>query len=164
MNTISQFLSFQTLAIAVGILLGIVVLIKSAKSLQAQKMDSQPGSAIKARKVLAASRQPMYQRLCEAFPDHIILTEVALSALLETRLQTTRSKFEREVAGFVVCTRTFDVIGIVELDDSADHRGSAQDAARDRMLAEAGYEVLRYNALPTAQSVRDRLVPAMTAG
>ena len=163
MSTISQFLSVQNLAIAIGSLLGIAVLIKSAKSLRAQKLDSQPGSAIKARKVLAASRQAMYARLTEAFPEHIVLAEVAFSALLETRLETTRSRFEGEAADFVICSRTFDVIGIVELDEPAHHGRRPQDAARNRMLAEAGYEVLRYKEIPAAQSIRERLVPKRTA-
>lgn len=160
---ITDLLSFQTLAIVIGIILALIVLVKAAKSLEAQKKSTEPDSAIKARKVLTANERAMYFRLTEAFPDYLILTQVAFSALLETRLQTTRNKFDCRIAGFVVCTKAFDVIGIVELDD-ANHRGREKgDAARDLLLAEAGYEVFRYQDIPGAQSIRDGLIPPAVA-
>jgi very-short-patch-repair endonuclease len=160
---ITDLLNLQTLAILGAVVLGTIVLIKAAKSLQAQKNSSAPDSAIKARRVLTAQQQPMYFRLREAFPDHIILTQVAFSALLETWQQTTRDKFDGRVAGFVVCTKEFEVVGVIELDDLGRQGREAEDASRDLLLAQAGYEVLRYKEIPSAQSIRDGLIPAGVA-
>ncbi len=160
MSTLTAVLSSHTLAIVLGLFLGAAVLFKAAKSLQAQKIGSEPGSPIKAHKILSASESPMYMRLTEAFPEHIVLAKVAFSALLETQLQATREKFAREVADFVICTKRFDVIGIIELDGAVDHGRTPQDNARHRLLAEAGYEVLRYREIPAAQNIRDQLIPA----
>lgn len=156
---LADLLPLQTLSIVIGIGLGIALLIKAAKSLVAQKKSGEPGSAIKPRKVVSASAQPMYARLLEAFPDHIVLAQVAFSALLDTRLQTTRDQFERKVADFVICTKGFDVIGIIELDDAGQGENAQSDAAGDRLLAQAGYEVCRYNTIPDAQSLRAGLIP-----
>ena len=156
---LADLFSLQTLSIVIGIGLGVTLLIKAAKSLEAQKRSSEPGSAIKARKVLGASAQQMYLRLLEAFPDHIVLAQVAFSALLDTRLQTTRDQFDRKVADFVICTKAFEVIGIIELDDAGRRDRAPESAAGDRLLAQAGYEVCRYQTIPDAQSLRAGLIP-----
>lgn len=85
-----------------------------------------------------------------ALPDHEIFAQVAMGALLKpigTRDRSdyyaTRGRFAQKIVDFVVCDRaTLNPIAIVELDDRT-HRPD-KDAARDEMLIEAGYRVLRW--------------------
>ncbi len=52
-----------------------------------------------------------------------------------------------------MCDRAFQVLAVVELDDSS-HKGRAdRDAKRDAMLTEAGYRVLRYARIPDIDRV-----------
>lgn len=115
-------------------------------------------SPIQAKAVLTPNEQPMYFRLVEATPDCIVLAQVAFSALITTKSQTTRNTFDRKVCDFVICTKAFNVLAIVELDD-ASHRGrEKEDAARDSLLTEAGYKVLRYKKTPDVETIRADLI------
>jgi len=97
---------------------------------------------------LTINEQHMFFRLAEAFPDEIILAQVAFSALLNCKNVGTRNRFDRKRADFVICTKAFSVIAVVELDDSS-HRGrEKRDAERDKLLTNAGYKVLRYRQVP----------------
>lgn len=103
------------------------------------------------RKTLVTEReQGMYNRLAVTFPNHVVLAQVAFSALVATKGNPTRATFDRKVADFVLCNKAFDVIAVIELDDST-HRGKEErDAARDAMLRDAGYTALRYANTPDA--------------
>lgn len=106
------------------------------------------GEAIKRKRPLTDNEQPMYFRLIQALPEHVVLAQVAFSALLTAKQRPTRNRFDRKVADFVVCTKSFDVVAVIELDDSS-HRGrEKQDEARDAILRSAGYTVLRYKKVP----------------
>ena len=84
-----------------------------------------------------------------------------VSYVLTARAYATRNTFDRKVADFVVCDKSFQVLAVIELDD-ASHKGKAdKDAARDAMLANAGYRVLRYPNVPDIDRVRgDFVLPA----
>ena len=103
----------------------------------------------------------MYTRLVQALPHLIVMPQVAFSAFLTAKTMATRNTFDRKVADFVVCDPSFTVQAVIELDDSS-HRGKeAQDASRDKMLADAGYRVLRYARIPDMDRVQaDMGVPA----
>lgn len=101
-------------------------------------------SEVQQKKLLTDREQPMYFRLRQAFPDDVVLSQVAFSALLTAKDQPTRSTFNRKVADFVVATKAFEVLAVIELDDSS-HRGrEVQDSKRDQLLERAGYRVLRF--------------------
>ncbi|MFX5521836.1 hypothetical protein ABTD78_21465, partial [Acinetobacter baumannii] len=57
---------------------------------------------IRPRKLLTEREKPMFFRLRQAFPDDVVLSQVAFSALLTAKDQPTRSTFNRKVADFVV--------------------------------------------------------------
>lgn len=105
-------------------------------------------SPIKPKALLTKREQPMYLRLQEALPNHIILCQVSFSAFLTTRALSTRAKFSQKVADFVVCNEAFEIIAIIELDDSSHKYKKHADAMRDTMLKKAGYKVLRYKFIP----------------
>lgn len=103
---------------------------------------------------LTEREQAMHNRLTQALPDLVVLAQVSFSALLTARAYAVRNTFDRKVADFVVCNKAFQVLAIVELDDSS-HKGRAeQDAARDALLTDAGYRVLRYPHVPDTDRVK----------
>lgn len=90
----------------------------------------------------------MYWRLTKTFPEHVVLAQVAFSALITSKDRPTRETFNRKVVDFVLCDRAFTVIAAIELDD-ASHRGREDtDARRDAILNSAGIQVLRFKNVP----------------
>lgn len=109
---------------------------------------------INAKRVLTMNEQPTFNRLREALPGYIVLAQVAFSALITTKGQATRNRFNRKVADFVVLDKAYNVVAIIELDDSS-HKGKEdKDANRDKMLEEAGYKVIRYKRTPDLDKVK----------
>lgn len=104
--------------------------------------------ALSAKTPLTEREQAMYFRLRETLPQHVVLAQVAFSALLTTKDRPTRATFDRKVADFVLCDKAFSVLCVIELDDST-HRGREKhDASRDAMLTKAGIAVLRFKNVP----------------
>jgi very-short-patch-repair endonuclease len=149
-------MSFPFVALLV---LALVVVVALAMA----KRGGTGNSEIKRKAVLTANEQPMYFRLTEALPEHVVLAQVSFSALLKTRLQKTRNTFDRKTADFVICDKAFNVLAVVELDDSS-HKGREQaDAARDRLLSNAGLKVIRYKRVPNIETVRKDIAATTAA-
>jgi very-short-patch-repair endonuclease len=89
-----------------------------------------------------------------ALPDCVVLAQVALSSLITTTSQSTRNRFDRKVADFVICTRELTVITVIELDDKSHDNKRDQDADRDLMLQKVGYTTTRYKSIPTENTIR----------
>jgi len=100
----------------------------------------------------------MYFRLVQAFPDHVVLAQVAFSALLATRDRPTRATFDRKVADFVLCNKGFVVSAVLELDDASHKSRRAQDAAREALLRKVGYRVLRFKNVPELRELQAALL------
>ena len=113
------------------------------------------------RAVVGKGAQPMYFRLTEAFPDLIVLSEVAFSALLWAKSTGTRNTYNRWRADFVLVDKAFRVVAVVELDDSTHQSQDAKvrDTARDVMLESAGYKVVRYRQVPDAVRLQRDIQP-----
>ena len=128
---------------------------KAKKGAVAAKSSESP----RRRQLLSEREQAMHNRLSQALPDLVVLAQVSFSALLTARAYATRNTFDRKTADFVVCDKAFQVLAVIELDD-ASHKGKAdKDAARDAMLAGAGYRVLRYPNIPDIERVRSDFRP-----
>ena len=109
------------------------------------------------KRPLTHREQAMYFRLVQTFPDHVVLAQVAFSAILTTKDRPTRATFDRKVCDFVLCSKAFDVLAVIELDD-ASHKGrQAADAKRDGLLVNAGYRVVRFPQVPDAADLRKSL-------
>ena len=118
---------------------------------------------LKAKQPLSLNEQPMYFRLVETLPDHVVLAQVSFQAFLDTdpKAQATRNTFDRKYADFVICTKAFDVVAIIELDDSSHQGRRYKDEARDEMLISVGYKVLRYKTVPDKDKLLyDLRIPA----
>jgi very-short-patch-repair endonuclease len=118
---------------------------------------------IRARKLLTDREQAMFHRLQQAFPEHIVLTQIAFSALLTAKDLPTRAIFNRKVTDFVLANKAFEVVAVIELDD-ASHRGREDhDNRRDNLLERAGYRVMRFKNVPDVEAVRLALRPPVSA-
>ncbi|WP_202732806.1 DUF2726 domain-containing protein [Acinetobacter pittii] len=103
---------------------------------------------IKGKRIITMNEQPTFMKLKEALPEHIILAQVAFSAFMTAQGYATRNLFNRKVADFVVLDKAFNIVAIVELDDSS-HKGKEDfDAERDALIQEAGFKVIRYKRTP----------------
>jgi very-short-patch-repair endonuclease len=107
-----------------------------------------------AKRPLTDREQSMFFRLQQAFPDHAVLAQVSFGALLDAKTIAARNTFDRKMADFVICTKAFAVVAIVELDD-ASHKGrQAADAARERLLTDVGYRVIRFKNVPNIDEAK----------
>lgn len=132
-----------------AILIAAVVIAELAK-----KQVSGSAEKPKRRWPMTKNEAAMYHRLVQALPDKVIFAQVSFGALLTARGRAARNRFDRKIADFVVCDKALQVLAIIELDDSS-HRGrEAHDAARDKLLQDAGYRVIRYQRVPNAEKVR----------
>lgn len=118
---------------------------------------------IRARKLLTDREQAMFHRLQQAFPESIVLAQIAFSALITAKDLPTRATFNRKVADFVLTNKAFEVLAVIELDD-ASHRGREDhDNQRDSLLERAGYRVMRFKNVPDVEAVRLALRPPVVA-
>lgn len=110
---------------------------------------------------LTEREQSMYLRLCKTFSEHVVLSQVGFSALLMSKQQATRNGYNRKVADFVLCTKSFDVLAVIELDDSSHKGKESADTDRDAWLTKVGHRVVRYPQIPdTAQLLADFPTPS----
>lgn len=141
------------------LLLGLVL---TAALLLSQLKTRISRKRVRARQPLTKHEQAMYFRLRATFPEHVVLAQVAFSALLTARGYSSRNRFSQKTADFVLCTRAFDVLAVIELDDSTHRRKRTSDAARDALLGEAGYAVLRFTRIPDASDLLAALATMRT--
>ncbi len=104
--------------------------------------------------ILTKREQPMFFRLKESLPDHVVLTQVSFNALIGANSQADRNTFNRKMADFVVCNKAFEVLAVIELDDSTHNGQEERDNKRDELLKKAGYNVLRYKQVPNIDEVK----------
>lgn len=117
-----------------------------------KKLRKSPGLYQK-RKILTANETEFYNRMVGALPDYVVHTQIAMSALIEPRVDRTingsdymrlRSKISQKYVDFVVCKPgKLEVVAIVELDDIT--HDLEKDALRDEMLEGAFYNVVRWH-------------------
>ncbi len=147
-------------------LIFIAIVIGAGLLLVAGKSRKRGGSSTfhtKARPVLTKNEQGLYWRLREAFPDQIVLAQVAFSALI-TSDRSHRNRYSQKVADFVLCDKAFSVRVVIELDDSSHAGRGGEDAARDAMLKRAGYAVLRVPRTPDIDAVKAAVAEATRGG
>lgn len=143
-------------SLLIVIALGFLVLLVIARLLPRR---GGPKEVPRATSPLTRHEQAMYFRLQGALPDLIVLSQVSFGALLSARSPAVRNTFIRKRADFVVCEKSFNVLGIVELDDSSHDGNEARDATRDAQLKAAGYRVLRYRGIPDIDRVQADFAP-----
>ena len=136
-------------------LIGLVATLALATILLQQYF--RPKQRFYAKRVITAFESKMFYRLKQAFPEYHVLAQVAFSALITHPHLKVRAKFNRKVTDFVLLNEKLEVIAIIELDDPSHIGKEAEDAQRDAMLHAAGYEVYRFNDIPSLQCLRKRI-------
>jgi len=96
----------------------------------------------------------MYFALTAALPECTVLAQVSFQALLDTPDLSSRNRFNRKTADFVVCSKQLTPVAVIELDDASHNKKKAQDADRDAMLKNVGYQTLRYKRIPTTEQIK----------
>ena len=81
-------------------------------------------------------------------PEYLVFTQVSFGALLTAKEGASRMTFAQKRADFVLTDKAFNVLAMVELDDSSHKGNEEKDKARDEMLKAAGYKVLRFASIP----------------
>lgn len=138
-------------------IIGIVVIVLLAIITGKSKKPRQQHTPIQPKAILTRREQQFFAVLQHALPRAYIFPQVSFSAILTTKGFYTRSQFNRKIADFVLCDQNLSIVAIVELDDSSHKGREQQDAARDAMLNEAGYPVLRYAQIPVAAQIQKDL-------
>jgi hypothetical protein len=131
-----------------------VILIALSRKNRKPKQQSTP---IHAKAILTRREQQFFAVLEQALPRLYIFPQVSFSAILTTKGFYTRSQFNRKIADFVVCDNALNIMMLIELDDSSHKGRETQDAARDAMLNEAGYPVIRYAQIPEIWQIQKDL-------
>lgn len=139
-------------ALLIAIPLVLIALITAKKRAEgAATRDGRKATGeLSAKQPLTEREQAMYFRLTKTLPEHVVLAQVAFSALLTTKDKPTRATFDRKVADFVLCDKAFTVLAAIELDDASHRDRQAHDAARDALLTKAGIRVMRFKNVPDA--------------
>lgn len=154
-----QMQKYMTPIVLIAVLLIVVLIAARGVGSSRRKATGQ----IRGRKLLTDREESMFHRLQQAFPESIVLTQIAFSALITAKDLPTRATFNRKVADFVLTNKAFEVLAVIELDD-ASHRGREDhDNQRDSLLERAGYRVMRFKNVPDVEAVRLALRPPVEA-
>lgn len=146
----------------VVIIIAIIALLfvksKNSRLLVEKKLTDNRDSPIKPSYLLTNHEKTMFGEIRQAVPECQIFIQVALGAILWTKSQGTRNKFNRLIADFVITDRYFNILAVIELDDKSHDNKQEKDAKRDAMVREAGYKVLRYRHMPDKQKLRQDIM------
>ncbi len=104
---------------------------------------------------LTGRERILCRRLAAIYPDHLILTHLAPSALTDlipspAEQQVLRRQLERREADFVLCRSDLTIVAVIELDDSSRPPPQGQEAAERHANAPeaAGLRVVRIGTGP----------------
>lgn len=137
------------------LLLGLLLIVAGVLVAMSKRMPAKGiGEKPRRKAPLTANEQAMFNRLAQSLPERKVLAQVSFGALLDAKSRTTRNTFDRKMADFVVCDAAFQVLAIVELDDSSHRNKAERDNQRDSMLQAAGYRVVRYPRIPDIDRVQ----------
>lgn len=141
-----------------------IVLFKKAAKGKVSKSSENDAWPVGGKKTLLSPvEQIVFNRLTEAFPDWIVLAQVALSQMvvvLRTEQKSAvRNRIDKKVVDFVICRPDTSVVAAIEL-DGASHQAASRsksDDTKSRVLEAAGIPLIRINTkdLPSGQKLRE---------
>lgn len=133
-------------------------LIKQKKPIEPIKPKKSNQTPIKSSYLMTNHEKAMFGELKKAVPECHIFVQVALGAILWTSSYGTRNRFSQKIADFVVTNNNFQILAVIELDDSSHNGKEEKDAERDAMVREAGYKALRYPVMPPVEQLRSDIL------
>jgi hypothetical protein len=121
------------------------------------------------RKLMTDNEAEFFGRLVMALPDHYIFPQVAMSALLDTTSSDKRTahsdrvRIAQQRVDYVVCTKSCEVVAVVELDDKTHSR--AKDQLRDARLEQGRIRTVRFQARskPGVEAIRNMILGSASA-
>jgi hypothetical protein len=146
--------------ISLPILILVVLVATFVVALMKNRKGTDRTGTYRRRKLMTDNEEEFFGRLVVALPDHYIFTQVAMSALLDAASSDKRTahgdrlRIAQQRVDYVVCTKSCEVVAIVELDDKTHSR--AKDQLRDARLEQAGIRTVRFQARhkPRAEAIR----------
>ncbi|CAG0965075.1 hypothetical protein RHDC4_00929 [Rhodocyclaceae bacterium] len=149
-------------------LIGVLLLLAGIALMLLQSRRRKAGNLPKffPRTLLTQPEQILYLRLVEALPDFVVLAQVQLCRLFTIERgplwQTWFNKTSRKSLDFVICSKGFQVIAAIELDDSShnNEERKGKDADKDAALEAAGIRLIRW----TVKNLPDRFEIARQVG
>lgn len=147
------------------IAIAIVAILAAGLAITMKRMQGKErAGAYRARKLMTENELEFFGRLVSALPDHYVFPQVAMSALLEAasndrkKSHSDRLRIAQQRADYIVCTRSCDLVAVIELDDRT--HSTTKDQLRDSRLAQAGIRTVRFQSRskPTANAIRLEIV------
>ena len=157
-------MNWKILLVACVLLLLVSAVITLVRALMRSARDSRRWPFVQQRP-LTRPEQVLYFRLVDALPDHVVLAQVQLSRFLRVRKGRSHpewlNRVDRKSVDYLVCTRAFEILAAIELDD-ATHEGpyrALADANKNRALEAADVPLIRWHvsALPDVVAIRAML-------
>ena len=120
--------------------------------------------AYRARQLMTDNELEFFGRLVAALPDHYVFPQVAISALLEAASSdkktshSDRLRIAQQRSDYIVCTRSCDLVAVIELDDRT--HSTTKDQLRDARFEQAGIRTVRFQSRskPAANAIRLAIV------
>jgi hypothetical protein len=131
----------------------------------------QPGLVLmpyQAKPVLTRTEEILFHRLQEALQDFIVITQTQMSSFLDVGAsggdwQTAFNRISQKSVDFLVCTKDFNVVAAIELQDSTHLRPDRQrnDEFKRAALEAAGVRLIEYHArsLPSTEEIKEAFLP-----
>lgn len=117
--------------------------------------------------VLSEVEQTLFHRLREAWPEMIVLAQVAMPAMVNVRKPinpeywTLFNAIRGKHVDFVICNPDFSVRAVVELDDGTHEREDRKksDEIKDATFAAIGMPLMRFHvrSMPSVEQIRSQL-------
>jgi hypothetical protein len=141
----------------------VLALLKSSKG-------KSPTGTYRQRALMTDNEAEFFGRLVVALPDHYIFPQVAMSALLDTAstdkktAHGDRLRIAQLRVDYVVCTKSCEVVAVVELDDKTHSR--AKDQLRDARLEQGRIRTVRFQARskPGVEAIRTMVLGSASGG
>lgn len=80
--------------------------------------------------------------------------QVSFGAMLEAKSYATLNRFLKKRADYVICDKKLNILLILELDGWSHKGKEKEDAARDKLLTDAGYKVLHLKKIPELEEMK----------
>jgi very-short-patch-repair endonuclease len=97
-----------------------------------------------------------------SFPEHACHRSChRFQALIKTDWKF-RNKYSQKYCDFAICSPSFFVIAVIELDDRTHNGKKTKDAERDEILESAGIRTIRYRQIPEPEQVKKDVLPTIT--
>jgi hypothetical protein len=136
--------------------------------LKSSKGKSRTGT-YRQRTLMTDNEAEFFGRLVVALPDHYIFPQVAMSALLDAASSDKRTahgdrrRIAQQRVDYVVCTKSCEVVAVVELDDKTHSR--AKDQLRDARLEQGRIRTVRFQARskPGVEAIRAMVLGSTSA-